>query len=68
MVHLIEKLNGPSCRILPESIPWLMANGKKDEAEKVLRSAAKFNKIELPGLFSCDVYDMKYNSTCKRTS
>ena len=36
-------------RLLPESIPWLMANNKKKEAEEILHRAAKFNGITLPG-------------------
>jgi type III secretion system FlhB-like substrate exporter len=33
------------CRILPESIPWLVANGRHKEAEDIIRAAAKFNKV-----------------------
>ncbi|ELT94945.1 hypothetical protein CAPTEDRAFT_62237, partial [Capitella teleta] len=35
-------------RFLPESIPWLVANGRSDEAEKILQNAAKFNGISMP--------------------
>ena len=36
-------------RILPESIPWLVANDRKKDAVKILRGAARFNRVELPG-------------------
>lgn len=35
-------------RLLPESIPWLAANHKIDEAEEILRKAARINKVSLP--------------------
>ncbi|CAH1797125.1 unnamed protein product [Owenia fusiformis] len=31
-----------------ESIPWLVANGKLEKAERIIQSAAKFNKIQYP--------------------
>ena len=37
-----------SHRILPETIPWLIANNKTKEAEEILRKAAKLNGRELP--------------------
>lgn len=33
---------------MPESVPWLYANGRVEEAEKIVRKAARFNKIEMP--------------------
>ena len=36
-------------RILPESVVWLYANNRVDEAERVIRRAAKLNNIALPG-------------------
>jgi len=39
------------CRILPESVVWLYANNRVDEAERVIRRAAKLNNIALPGNF-----------------
>jgi hypothetical protein len=36
-------------RLLPESVPWLAANGKIDEAEAILRRAATAGGIMLPG-------------------
>ena len=35
-------------RILPESLPWLVANDRADEAEKILQNAAKWNKVSMP--------------------
>ena len=35
-------------RIVSESIPWLVVNKKFEEAEAVMRKAAKINKITLP--------------------
>ena len=36
------------CRLLPESVPWLAANGREEEAELILRKAARINKVTLP--------------------
>ena len=36
-------------RILPESVVWLYANNRVDEAERVIRNAAKLNNIAMPG-------------------
>ena len=33
-------------RYIEESIPWLVANGKYEEAERILRKAAKVNKVK----------------------
>ena len=33
---------------MPESIPWLVANGRTEEAENIMKKAAKFNKIKIP--------------------
>ena len=35
-------------RILPETIPYLIANRKFREAEDIIRSAAKMNGVEMP--------------------
>ncbi|ESO11480.1 hypothetical protein HELRODRAFT_71547, partial [Helobdella robusta] len=34
--------------LLPESVLWLSANGKIQEAERVIKNAAKMNKIMMP--------------------
>ena len=36
------------CRLLPESVVWLYANGRVAEAEQIIRNAAKLNKITMP--------------------
>ena len=36
------------CRILPESVVWLCANNRVDEAERIIRNAARLNNIEMP--------------------
>ena len=35
-------------RFLPETIPWLVANGKLREADRVIKQIAKFNKVQMP--------------------
>ena len=35
-------------RVLPESVVWLYANNHVDEAEQVIRNAAKLNNITMP--------------------
>ncbi|XP_074662567.1 uncharacterized protein LOC141915059 [Tubulanus polymorphus] len=37
----------PGYWLIPESIPWLVANGKPDEAIAILKKAARFNRISL---------------------
>jgi len=37
------------CRILPESVVWLYDNNRIDEAERIIRNAAKLNNIAMPG-------------------
>ena len=46
------------CRIVAESIPWLMANGKRDKAEAVMREALKYNGKPLP---EDDIFPMPLN-------
>ena len=38
-------------RVIPESIPWLVAKNRFKEAKEILKKAAKFNGIELPKEF-----------------
>jgi len=37
-----------TCRLLSESVVWLYANDRVDEAEKIIRAAAKLNNITMP--------------------
>jgi len=34
--------------LLPESVPWLAANNKLEDAEEIIKRAAKFNGIDMP--------------------
>ena len=36
---------------MPESIPWLVAQGRIREAKQILASAARMNKVTLPKEF-----------------
>jgi len=35
-------------RLLPESVVWLCANNRVDEAEHIIRNAAKLNNVTMP--------------------
>ena len=35
-------------RFIPESVRWLLVNGRKEEARKILERVAKVNKKEMP--------------------
>ncbi|XP_037082705.1 organic cation transporter protein-like [Pollicipes pollicipes] len=43
--------------LVPESLNWLVASGRKEEAEKIIRRAARFNGLALPDNFSLDEMD-----------
>jgi hypothetical protein len=45
-------------RFCPESIRWLIAHGRVEEAEKIIERIAKFNKREKPNI-TCLLQDMK---------
>ena len=44
----VDYFFSPLCRLCPESIPWLVANRRATHAEKILKKAAKMNKLDLP--------------------
>ena len=54
---LIRKLFFVFFRIIYESIPWLVANGRKKEAEEILQRAARFNKLNEKGPFLTETED-----------
>ena len=41
-------------RIIPESVPWLIAKNRIDEAKEIVQSAATSNNIELPKKYRLD--------------
>lgn len=49
LISLFGLLTIPLFWIMPESVVWLYANNRVDEAERVIRRAAKLNNIALPG-------------------
>ena len=38
-------------RIIPESVPWLIAKSRDEEAKTILETAARWNGIDLPQKF-----------------
>ena len=39
-------------RWCPESLRWLLANGRVDECARILKTAAKVNGVSLPGEYN----------------
>ena len=56
-------LNIDTCRFIPESVRWLNLNGKGDEAMKILRRIAKFNKREIPSEIALKSPEKEVNSS-----
>ena len=52
-----------TCRFIPESVRWLNLNGKGDEAMKILRRIAKFNKREIPNEITLKCSSKEENSS-----
>ena len=47
-----------TCRVMPESPKWLLSVGRIEEAERVVREAARYNNLELP------LGELSIRSTC----
>ena len=58
-----------ACRFVDESIPWLIANGKKVRAEKILQKAARVSRKQIPfPVFDLSPENMELNANTKHTA
>ena len=48
MTPLDSRLKVQNYRLVSESIPWLIAENRYDEAYKVIQKAVSWNKIQIP--------------------
>jgi OCT family organic cation transporter-like MFS transporter 4/5 len=48
LISLLGLLTIPLFWFLPESVPWLCANNRIEEAETIIRNAAKMNGVTMP--------------------
>lgn len=55
-------------RIQEESIRWLFINGKTDQAERILRKAAKWNKVNFDDVISNTEEEYKLTKTDIKTA
>ena len=46
---LVINIKTFECRLVPESIQWLVVKGRQEEAEAILQKAAAFNGISVQG-------------------
>ena len=55
-----------SFRIVPESVPWLIANGRLQQAENIIRTGAKIsNKRQLPSIIFVEKEETLKNKRLK---
>ena len=54
-------------RIIHESVPWLVANGRRKEAEDILQKAARFNKQTYKGLYLTETEDLDISQNTLQT-